>query len=706
MVLIHQKLILLLALIAIAMAFGKLKSGYHLFSSRALGLMKYGLILLIFGATTGLVGAIGIIGPGYSRSIVYFLLESIIGYIGGWSLIIWGMAEWLPYLFSISGRLQKKTKSVKLYEAITRVSSLGDASPATFNKIASEVIESYGYQAASLHIPDKTKALALFSAVGLTPESKKLLTRVNGSLFDKAYTVGEVFQADESIKIHKECIIETEKGPVVDALAMPVDFGTKRLGVFAIYTDHPRIFSQEELQVLDAVSNNLGLAFYRDGLQRSINGQKSFKDLIAIILKSSRSEENLNTRVVRLAKLLRNYLKFQVFNLYICDNGAPHTLDFNLPPASKVIIETGFFGDRYNAPIELVMEKQRTLTLPDEAGLVGRDFLHTQNNRILYVPVMVNGQAVGVLSLTVPSAHQFSLNDSIALEAIAAAISAAMLEEKYKTQSDETFDRIGAIKYSIETALANNPSSLIHRELARILVEKMPATFCRIMLLNDERNSFRTAAIYQRRHLLWDERSIAGLPLSELYTHRKVIATGKPIVISDIDSRLKMSELEARLLLPEGISQCMINPIIIDGKTVGVVTIGENRKAERSQIGSQQIVFGLLLTNVISMTLWQKDQESKHEKLVESNKLTTKRLSNIANQAQTFSMVDGFNSRINGPLAGILASCEYLKSKPRIDRAELDKYLNVINKNAVKIHKLSGHVAEAKRAVETLMISG
>ena len=695
-----------MALVAIAISFHKIKSGYYIYSSRALVLMKYGLLLLIFGAAVGLVGSMNIIGPGYGKSIVYFSLESIIGYIGGWALIIWGMAEWLPYLFSVTGRLQKKTKSVKLYETLTKVSAFGDASPATFGKIAAEVLESFGYQAASLHIPDKTKTLTMFASVGLSAGSKKLLSKVTSSLFDKVYNTGEIFQADESVKIHSDVIAETDNGPVVDALAMPVDFGTKRLGVFTVFTDHPRIFSQEELRVLDAACGNLALAFYKDGLQRSINSQKSFKDLIAVILKSSRSDENLNTRVVRLAKLFKNYLKFQTLNLYIRDNGATHNLDFNLPPSSKVIIETGYLSGPQYAAVRWVMNKQRLLALPDDSNQLGNFPQSGTKFRALYLPVMVNGEAVGAISVSVPLNHQFSHNDTIALEAIAAAISSAILEEKYKVQSDETFDRIGAIKYSIETAMTSNQPGLIHRELARIIVEKMPATFCRIMLLDEERDNFRTAAIYQRRHLSWDERSIAGLPMSELYTHRKVIATGKPVVVSNVDSKLKMSELETKLLLPEGISQCMINPIIIDGKTVGVVTIGENRKAERNQIGSQQIVFALLLTNLISMTLWQKDQQTKHEILKQSSKLTIKRLSTMANQAETFSMVDSFNSRINGPLAGILASCEYLKSKPGVSREELDRYLNVINKNAVKIHKLSGHVAEAKRAVETLMVQG
>ena len=54
----------------------------------------------------------------------------------------------------------------------------------------------------------------------------------------------------------------------------------------------------------------------------------------------------------------------------------------------------------------------------------------------------------------------------------------------------------------------------------------------------------------------------------------------------------------------------------------------------------------------------------------------------------------GVRSRINGPLAGILASCEYLKdSCPDIDR-HVGRYLEVIEKNAERIHEITQGTAE------------
>ncbi len=702
MILVHQKLIMLTALIAVFLAFNKLKSGFFLHRSRALNIMAGGCALLIFGNLIGLIGSMGVFGPGYSKSLIYFGLESVVGYIFGWVLIVWGMAKWLPYLFSVSNRLQKKNKSVKLYESISKVSTYGSASPSTFTKIAESVLENYGFQAASFHIMNRANQLSLFASTGLSPKSRDYLEIVKDSLYDKVYKTGEVFQADDSIRLHKDIIIETGNGPVVDALAMPVDFGAKRIGVMTIYTDHARVFAQEELGVLDAVCNNLGLTFYKDGLQRSISAQKAFKDFIAVILKTSRSEGDLNTRVIRLAKLLEQYIKYESLNLHIWSNGSPQILDFNLPTGRKVVIEKGYLkGARYE-PIRWVMENHRGLTLPEDASFIKSDFKPATDKRILFTPVIVDGRVMAVLNISVDGSYHFNQNDMIAADAIASAISGTILEELNKAAGDDAFDRIGAIKYAIETTLTGESASNIYRELARMLVEKTPATFCRVMMLNDRRDRFQTAAIYQRRELLWDERTITGLPLADLYSHRKAIVTGKPIVIGDMDSNLKISELEARLLMPEGISQCMIAPIIIDGNSVGVVTIGESRRSDRDQFGVQQMVFALLLTNLVSVVVGRQHLSAQSKKLAESNRLAIRKINGYENRADTFRMVDGFNSQINGPLAGILASCEYVLSRPDISREEMERYINVINRNAGKIHKLTNRLAEAKKAIENI----
>jgi transcriptional regulator with GAF, ATPase, and Fis domain len=696
----QQKLIWLLALVAVFLAYKKLQEGHFVYRSRATSYLTYGFSLLAFGTCMGLLGNVGILGQGYANSLVFFFLESVVGYVAGWGLIIWGMALWLPYVFSVSSRLDKKTKFLNLYEVIAKVSTYGGASPATFGKIANEIMEYLGYQGISLHIMNTDNRLELFSAVGLTEKSQKLIGRPRGNLYEKVYTGGEIFQADSQLKLHPEIIIETTSGPVVDAIALPVDCGAKRVGVIAFYSDQPRHYSLEELQVLELLAADLGQLFYRDGLARSLDQQKTIRDFMAVIMKTARSDDNLNTQAIRLAKLLRGFMRFETLHIYLSANGPSHLLDFNLPTGGRVAIERGHFRDSKYAPVTWVMTNKRSLSLPEHLSLLGGGFMPERESSNLYLPIVVSGQPVGVIELIVKGNHHYNLNEIITCEAIATVLAGVLLNERNTLLASEALEKIGAIKYSLETISDNQVAGNELRELARIVVEKTPATFCRVMLLNGDRTMFQTAAIYQRRDLLWDEKSIADLSLSELYAHRKVIATGRPLILSDEDKSLKMSELEASLLLPRGVSQCLIMPLIIDGKSIGLMTIGENRGVSRNRLGAAESIFATLLAITASMYLRQRNILNALELTIDSNREATKRARFYEIQSKSLGLVWGLPSQMNGPLAGILASCEYIRNAAEIRQEELNKYIGIISRNAEKIHRLSGRFAEVRKVMD------
>ena len=603
MVLVHQKLILITAVIAALLAFMQIKSRNAIFGSRALRSMCYGGLLLIFGALVGLVGSSGILGPGYSRSLAYFLLESIVGYIGGWSLIIWGMVGWLPYQFTLSSRLHDETSRLKLYESIMKTSSYGDASPAAFKHIARELMKRYNYQAASLHIPGRSGNLSLYASIGLPQKSIELINMVKDTIYNKAFESGDVFQLDEAFKIHKNTVFNSDAGAIVDALAVPVEFGTKRVGVMAVYTDHVRVFNQGELKALEAVGAGLALSLYNKVLQRAVTAGRSFRDFIAVIQKTPGAAANLNTRLVRLAKLMKKFVKFNSMHLYLFGSGAPELLDFELAGGSRLIVEKGFlYGDKYG-PVNWVRDNKRGLVLPDESVLLTHAWDLPANSRVMLTPVVANGDVAGVLAIAMADSHRLSHNDKVVFETLGAAVSRSLLEEMIGNLTQELIDRVGAIKYSIEAAMTGGSSNQICRDLARLIVEKTPATFCRIMLMNPGRDEFLPKAIYQRRKLNWKGDNAARLPVSGLSLHREAILTGKTILAGQSDAKIKISSLEKTLLFPESINQCLINPIIIDGEAYGVVTIGESRRPDRCRIGAKEKVFAAALINAISLLL-------------------------------------------------------------------------------------------------------
>ncbi len=700
----QQKLIWLLALMAIVLVFRKLQQSPGMYRSKIYRLLAYGSCLLIFGTGVGLLGEIGVLGVNYSRSWIFFFMETAIGYLGGWALIIWGLASWLPLIFTLTNKIDSGEKHVGLYELVAKITGYGDFSPATFARIASAVNDYLGYQAVSFHMMNTGNILELYSAVGLTEKSKSLLSRPRGGLYDKVYSSGEIFQADSDYPLHHDIVIETASGPVVDALCLPVDCGAKRIGVITFYTNAPYDFVAD-LAVLEYIAASLGQTCYLSGLARSLDQQKTMRDFMAVILKTARSEDNLNTQAIRLAKFSRSLIKFDTMHIYLIANGPSHLLEFGLPAGGRVVIERGHFEDSKYAPVKWVINNKRSLSLPEhKAAMAGIYRVDTQNS-CLYLPIVISGSAIGALAVSISGKYRFNLTEIIACEAVSAVLSGVLLNERYQLSITESLDKIGAIKYSLETIAdsANSENGL--RELAKIVVEKTPATFCRIMLLDNERNRLQTAAIYQRRDLFWDDRSLSYLPLSELYAHRKVIATGRPAVLGDDNKSSAMSELEMNLLLPRGVSQCLIMPLTINGRTIGLMTVGENRNSSRNKLGSSEMIFASLLAMNVSIYLWQKNIQKTLEVTMDSNREAARKARYYEAQSKNLGLVWGLPSRINGPLAGILASCEYLRNVPDMKREEIEKYIGVISRNAEKIHRVSGQFAEVKKVIDKEVVS-
>ncbi|NLI15677.1 MAG: hypothetical protein GX409_05250 [candidate division Zixibacteria bacterium] len=695
----QQKLIWLLALTAIILVFKKLQQGPGSYRNKIYRIFTYGSCLLVTGTAMGLLGEIGVLGTNYSRSWIFFLVETGIGYLGGWALIVWGLTRWLPLVFTLSNKVDKGDKHIGLYELVARITGRGDFSPAAFTRMANAVNDYLGYQAVSFHMLNTSGRLELYSAIGLTEKSKGLIARPKSGLFEKVYDSGEIFQADSDYPLHSDIIIETVSGPVVDAVCLPVDCGAKRIGVITFYTNVPYDFVAD-LAALEYVAGSLGQICYLSGLARALDQQKTMRDLTAVIMKTARSDDNLNTQAIRLAKFTRSLIKFDTMHIYLAAGGPSHLLEFNLPSGGKAVIERGHFEDPKYAPINWVINNKKSLTLPERAAVLPRSFSVDTRYNYLYLPIVIGGSVIGALSVAVSGKYRFNLTEIIACEAVSTVLSGVLLNERYQLSINESLDKIGAIKYSLETISDSANSEKGLRELAKIVVEKTPATFCRIMLLDNDRNRLQTTAIYQRRDLFWDDRSLSNLPLSELYAHRKAIATGRPTIIGDDNKGSAMSEFETNLLLPKGVSQCLIIPLTINGKTIGLMTVGENRASARNKLGQSEMIFASLLAMNVSIYLWQKNMQKTLEVTLDSNREAARRARYYEAQSKNLGLVWGLPSRINGPLAGILASCEYLQNASDMKREEIEKYIGVISRNAEKIHRVSGQFAEVKKVID------
>ncbi|GBE58114.1 cyclic di-GMP phosphodiesterase response regulator RpfG [bacterium BMS3Abin01] len=135
------------------------------------------------------------------------------------------------------------------------------------------------------------------------------------------------------------------------------------------------------------------------------------------------------------------------------------------------------------------------------------------------------------------------------------------------------------------------------QELAVRIAEATEATFCRISLLDETRDHLRVVAAYPVREMDWEPSIGRALSLEDLPDHKKAIDTREAVIVG---GRRRVPERDIsdqqRRMMGEA-SSLLLYPLVVDGKAVGVVCIGEQRKWERSPLNPEKTAICQTIVN-------------------------------------------------------------------------------------------------------------
>ena len=142
---------------------------------------------------------------------------------------------------------------------------------------------------------------------------------------------------------------------------------------------------------------------------------------------------------------------------------------------------------------------------------------------------------------------------------------------------------------TVSTASASLDLGATLPVLAEKLARELPATFCRICLLDAEGRHLVTRGVFPLRPLAgWQPGSEQGCALDGLYRSQEALATGQVVVVVQDDPNLAMSEAERAALFFDGIKSACLVPLMSQGRRLGLISIGEARGSEREPFGREK----------------------------------------------------------------------------------------------------------------------
>ncbi|RJQ43237.1 MAG: GAF domain-containing protein [Gaiellales bacterium] len=165
-------------------------------------------------------------------------------------------------------------------------------------------------------------------------------------------------------------------------------------------------------------------------------------------------------------------------------------------------------------------------------------------------------------------------------------------------------------------------SSALHVDrIMQILCDKIAqtkmVTYCRISLLDDSRNVLAIQASYPTRKISdWKSGIGERLELDNAPFHAEVIASGRPLVVRDGQPSDDERRGEWEWMLTPETQSALFLPLIAKDDVVGVVTLGEERRWDRTPFTEAKVSFYQTLVNQAAVALENASLYEKTEQQV------------------------------------------------------------------------------------------
>jgi len=323
---IQQKLVWLMASGAALMLFFRLDLHRAGIGLAALNKLKAGFMLILVGAAVGITYRVGFSTGSFSESGIVFYLETLLGYVFGWVLIIWGTIQWASDYFDLRGKLLTTTSGRWIREKVS--SSLIDSQGPNrlLEGVTGDLLSVLSCQAISLHRVREDGRLHLVFERGLASASAGLIENLKGedNLYCASKRSAQAMIIDGNHELTAGAKLETLSGPVASAICVPVGSGSETLAVFTAYRTQEKDFDGDDLSLIRTVCDGLSAALKRDIAEKNCRLETRYKEMLLVAAKPFDNGESLISALVKSAKLIHSYVPFRQIGLYVHDNGKPH----------------------------------------------------------------------------------------------------------------------------------------------------------------------------------------------------------------------------------------------------------------------------------------------------------------------------------------------------------------------------------------------
>lgn len=140
--------------------------------------------------------------------------------------------------------------------------------------------------------------------------------------------------------------------------------------------------------------------------------------------------------------------------------------------------------------------------------------------------------------------------------------------------------------------------------LAERIATGLPATFCRICLMDRQARHLVTYGVYPLRPVAgWRPSLGQRCEVAALPRHREAIEAGRPVIVRQDDPGLCMAEKECSALYFFGLKSACLVPIVFEHTTLGMICVGEERNWKRVPFDQEKLSLLQALASQVAVVI-------------------------------------------------------------------------------------------------------
>ncbi len=217
---------------------------------------------------------------------------------------------------------------------------------------------------------------------------------------------------------------------------------------------------------------------------------------------------------------------------------------------------------------------------------------------VLVAPLVIWDETIGVLVAAAPDAHHFANLPQPSLTAMIDQTALALYNLWLMRQTHRHADELDLILHAGRSLARSTVVEEALSKLAQTLVEQLPVTACRILLLDEAQETLFTQTLYAQRPVEWPANLWEPIPLTEAKVYQRALTEAQPTLLYKSPGPadpphafplVLLSETEINSLLFTQAQAGALIPLLVDDQVMGLILLGEQRSWERITLAESKL---------------------------------------------------------------------------------------------------------------------